>query len=199
MLRQIQVLKDLADDAPLFNEGNDLHLISAARTSQGIDLVDLLDPVQSIQAARDTLVRAVLDLSGFGPLEESSPSETGAQDIGGQSFQSRLIVSINRRPAVHLKARRVPAAEPIGELPAETALRGQQLQDVVLEQPREPLRVQRAEGLKLLLPIPDADADQRVQVGMEIELVSVGLDGDDGPGSGGPVERLGLGAVLQKR
>ncbi len=32
---------------------------------------------------------------------------------------------------------------------------------------------------------------------MEIELVSVGLDGDDGPGSGGPVERLGLGVVLQ--
>ena len=107
---------------------------------------------------------AVLDLSGFGLVPESRPGETGAQDIGGQSFQSRLIVSVNRRPTVNLKARRVPAAEPIGEVPAETTLGGRHLQDVVLEQPREPLRVQRAEGLKLLLPIPNAVADQRVQM-----------------------------------
>ena len=79
----------------------------------------------------------------------------------------------------------------MGEVPAEAMLRSQHLEDVVLEQPREPLRVQRVEGLKLLLPIPNAVADQRVQVGMEIELVAVGLDGDDGPGSGDPVERLG--------
>ena len=85
----------------------------------------------------------------------------------------------------------------MAEVPAETALRGQHLQDVVLEQPREHLRVKRAEGMKLLLPIPNAVADQRVQVGMEIEWVAVGLDGDDGPGSSGPVERLGPGIVLE--
>jgi hypothetical protein len=39
----------------------------------------------------------------------------------------------------------------MAEVPAETALRGQHLQDVVLEQPREPLRVQRVEGMKLLV------------------------------------------------
>jgi len=85
----------------------------------------------------------------------------------------------------------------VGEVPAEATLRGQHLEDVVLEQPREPLRVQRVEGLKLFLPIPNAVADQRVQVGMEIEWVSVGLDGDDGPASSGPVERLGPGIVLE--
>ena len=37
----------------------------------------------------------------------------------------------------------------MGEVPAEATLRGQHLEDVVLEQPREPLRVQRVEGLKL--------------------------------------------------
>ncbi len=81
----------------------------------------------------------------------------------------------------------------MGEVPAEAAPGDQHLQDVVLEQPREPLRVQRVEGMKLFLPIPNAVADQGVQVGMEIEWVAVGLDGDDGPGSGGPVERLGPG------
>ena len=36
----------------------------------------------------------------------------------------------------------------MGEVPAEATLRGQHLEDVVLEQPREHLRVQRAEGMK---------------------------------------------------
>ena len=39
----IQVLKGLADDAPVFDRSNDLHPISAARTGQGIHLVDLLE------------------------------------------------------------------------------------------------------------------------------------------------------------
>jgi len=118
------------------------------------------DPVQGIQAAGESLVGAVLDLSGLGLVLESSAGETGAQDISGQPFQSRLIVSINRRPTVDLEARRLPAAEPIGALPAEAALGGQHLQDVVLEPPREPLIVKRAEGMKLPLRIPDTLADQ---------------------------------------
>ena len=83
------------------------------------------------------------------------------------------------------------------ELPAEATPGDQHLQDVVLEQPREPLRVQRVEGMKLLLPIPNAVADQRVQMRVPVELITVSLDGDDGPASGGPVERLGLGVVLE--
>ena len=47
----------------------------------------------------------------------------------------------------------------MGEVPAETAPGDQHLQDVVLEQPREPLRVQRVEGMKLFLPIPNAVGD----------------------------------------
>jgi hypothetical protein len=92
----------------------------------------------------------------------------------------------------------VPAVEPIGELPAETALAGQHLQHVVLEQPRERLGIQPVEGMKLSLPIPNAVAGQRVQMGMEVELVSVTLDGEDGSSSGCGVERLGLGVVLER-
>ena len=221
------MLEDLSDDGPLFDEGNDLHLTSAAGAGQGIHLVDLLqysrpvaaslegemlggrvrlrgavdgrrpgqretlftslaargvgiaavvadhllvgirnvgshqsNPVQSIHGAGDSLVGAVLDLSGLGLVLESSAGETGSQDISGQPFQSRLIVSINPRPTVDLEARRLPAAEPIGELAAEAALGGQHLQDVVLEQPREHFIVKRAEGMKLPLPIPDTMADQ---------------------------------------
>ena len=106
------------------------------------------DPVQGIQGAAKSLVGAVLDLSGFGLIPESSPGETGAQNVSGQPFQSRPIVSIDGRPTENVEARRVPAVEPIGELPAETAPAGQHLQDVVLEQPREHLGVQPVEGME---------------------------------------------------
>lgn len=45
------MLKNSADDRALFNEGNDLHLSSAAATSQGIHLVDLLDESSPVASA----------------------------------------------------------------------------------------------------------------------------------------------------
>lgn len=44
----------------------------------------------------------------------------------------------------------------------------------------------------LALLIPNPIAEERVQVGVEIELVSVGLDGEDGPGSNSRIGEAGL-------
>ena len=51
MLPQIQMLEDLSDDGPLFNEGNDLHLASAAGTGQGVGLVNLLQESRPVAAS----------------------------------------------------------------------------------------------------------------------------------------------------
>ena len=253
------MLEDVSDDGPLFDESNDLHLISAAGTPKRVHLINLLqesgptaaplpgkmlggrvrlwcrvqsrvqgrrdgllsplaargirvtavvtdhllmgvgdvgghqgNPVQRIHPSGQTLPGAVVDLPGFSLVLESSPGETGTQDIGGQPFQSGLIVSINRGTAVHLEAGRVPAAEPIGELPAEAALAGQHLQDVVLEKAREPLIVEWTERMEWPLLIPGAIAEQRVKVGVKVELIAVSLDSEDGSGSSCRVGEVSL-------
>ena len=56
MLPQIQVLEDLSDDGPLFNEGNDLHLASAAGTGQGIGRADLLQKSRPVAASLPGIV-----------------------------------------------------------------------------------------------------------------------------------------------
>ncbi|MFZ0429180.1 MAG: hypothetical protein WAO20_13755 [Acidobacteriota bacterium] len=58
-----QGLKDLADDAPVFDEGHDLQLMFAARTVQRVHLIDLFDPVLSIHPSGQPLGGPVLDLS----------------------------------------------------------------------------------------------------------------------------------------
>ena len=45
------MLEDLSDDGPLFKEGNDLHLASAAGTGQGIGLVNLLQESRPVAAS----------------------------------------------------------------------------------------------------------------------------------------------------
>ena len=170
------MLEDLSDDGPLFDESNDLHLISAAGTPKRVHLINLLqesgptaaplpgkmlggrvrlwcrvqsrvqgrrdgflsplaargvgiaavvadhllvgvrnvgshqsDPVQGIHPSDQTLRGPVLDLSVVSLVLK--PGETGAQDIGKQSFQSRLILSLDGTTTVDLEARRLPGSE----------------------------------------------------------------------------------------
>ena len=45
------MLENLADDGPLFDEGNDLHPISTAGTPKRVHLVDLLEQSGPVAAA----------------------------------------------------------------------------------------------------------------------------------------------------
>jgi hypothetical protein len=76
------------------------------------------DVTRAIHPSGQPLGGPVLDLCVVRIVVESRSGETGAQDVGRQSFESRLIGSINRRPTVNLKARWVPGAQPVGEVPA---------------------------------------------------------------------------------
>lgn len=154
------------------------------------------DPVQGIQAAADAFGGMLFDPTLLEIVVQAARGETGTEEIGGQTLQGRTLVGLDGPAAIDAKAAGVPGAQLLGKVPTQTALLDHHLQDLMLKQTSEDLRIHCAHRLRAAVGCPSRIAGEQMKMRMSIERVAIGLDRHHRPWNGAFAEHH-LGVLAQ--
>ncbi len=91
------------------------------------------DPVQGVHGSSHAFGGPVVNLPAAGQVTDPCRGEAGAQDVGGQAFESLWLIRFHGRAAVNVKAAVVPFRDVLGKLGAEAALFDHHGQDLLAE------------------------------------------------------------------